>query len=134
MAFKLNKAEIARRDGYVKDLREAADKVQGAIDTFNAALADLTDPVEQAIADYNEILAEANGFAEDIASQADSDFDSKSERWQEGDKGIEAAEFRDAWQQIELEAIEIALPGAVEFDAPEHADELEQLIDHAGEA
>jgi ectoine hydroxylase-related dioxygenase (phytanoyl-CoA dioxygenase family) len=39
---------------------------------------------QAALEEYNEALAEAKGFAEDIANEAEGEFDNKSEKWQEG--------------------------------------------------
>ena len=73
-------------------LREAKDKLVIAIDEYNAATTDPRAAVESALKEYNEALAEAKGFAEDIANEAESEFDNKSEKWQEGDRGQAVSE------------------------------------------
>lgn len=133
MAFKLSKTEETRRDDYVMQLNELAGKVQDEIAIFNAAVDELKNSVEAALAAYNEVLVEAGGFAEDIASTADGEFDDKSERWQEGDKASEAREWIDAWQGIDFGEIEFTYPEALDDFEPEHATELDALPSAAGE-
>jgi hypothetical protein len=127
VAFKLSKAEIQRRDGYVEDLEKAWSEIEQAVNTYNEGVANLRAPVEQAVAHYNEVMGEAKGFAEDVASQADGEWDERSEKWQEGEKGEAAAEYRDAWQTIEFEEIELEWPEELAIEDPDHAPELAEL-------
>jgi hypothetical protein len=127
MAFKLDKGEIARRDGYANDLRETASKLEDAVREYNEAVMTLRAPIETLLAEYNEKLEEARGFAEDIATTAEGAFDDKSEKWQEGDKGQAVAEWKDAWTSIELEPMEIVWPEDLEDPELEHAFMLEAL-------
>ncbi len=127
MSFKLTKVEIKRRDDYASELSELADKLSEAIDTFNQELVNARTPVEAAVEAYNTLLEEAKGFAFDIANQAENDISEKSEKWQEGERGEAANEWKDAWENIELDEIEIEFPE--ELDVPDfgHSAELEAL-------
>ena len=78
-------------------------------------------PLTAAVEAYNGILADARGFAEDIASTAEAEIDEKSDKWREGDKGEAAALFRDEWQNLSLDDVEIDLPEEITFDDPDHA-------------
>ena len=127
MAFALTKAESARRDGYVKELNEKAAVIEDAVRVYNEGVAALRETLEKTITDYNETLGEARGFAEDIASAAEAAIDAKSEKWQEGEKGQAAANWRDEWQAVELEEIEIEWPDELESPDPDHATNLEAL-------
>jgi hypothetical protein len=127
VTFKLSKQDIQRRSSYVEDLEKAWGELGHAIGTYNEAVAKLREPVDQAAAKYNEVLGEAKAFVEDIASQADSDFDEKSEKWQESDKGEAAGEYRDAWQNIELDELTLDWPDAFGIQDPDHVCELGEL-------
>jgi len=127
MAFKLSKADTERRDGYANDLRETASKLEDAVREYNDAVMTLRGPIEALLAEYNETLEEARGFAEDIATTAEGAFDDKSEKWQEGDKGQAVAEWKDAWASIELEPIEIEWPEDLAEPEFEHGDNLDAL-------
>lgn len=132
MAFKLNKDEKARRDQLVKDLQEHVSKLEDAVNVYNDETAKLRAPVETALAAYNEIAEQARGFAEDIANQADSDISDKSEKWQEGERGQAATEWKDAWEGIDISEVEVEWPEDLTIEAPSHADDLEQLPEEAG--
>ena len=94
---------------------------------YNDAANTLRAPIEALLAEYNEIIEEARGFAEDIATTAEGEFDDKSEKWQEGEKGQAVSEWKDAWASIELEAVEIEWPEDLAEPELEHADNLETL-------
>lgn len=127
MAFALTKADSARRDGYVKELNEKAATLDDAVRVYNEGVTALRDTLEKAVADYNETLGDARGFAEDIASAAEAAIDAKSDKWQEGGKGQAAGVWRDEWQAVELDDIEIEWPADLEIESPSHADNLEAL-------
>ena len=133
MSFKLDKADNARRDRLVEELREGAGKIEDAMREYNEAVAALRAPVEELVAAYNETLEEAKGFAEDIGNTADATFDERSEKWREGEKGEAAGVFRDAWMEIDLEPYEVDFPAEMEVEAPSHADDLEGLPAEAEE-
>jgi hypothetical protein len=66
---------------------------------------------EQAASDYNDLITRlteqfgdaterARGIVEDAANEAESYFDLKSEKWQEGDRGQAYGEWRDRLMQV----------------------------------
>jgi hypothetical protein len=133
MAFKLDKQEIARRERLVGELTEARGKLQDAVSVFNAAVEELKAPLLAALESYNEVIEETRGFVEDIASAADGQFDDKSEKWQEGDKGQQVREWIDAWQNEPFDAIELSFPEelALEDEESDHDGRLENLPEAA---
>lgn len=133
MAFKLSKGDQQRRDDYVAELHKRAGKVQDAVTEYNSAVEAAKAAVESALAEYNETLAEAKGFAEDIVSQAEGEFDDKSERWQEGERGEQAREWIDAWTEVDFEDMSVDYPDEMSDFEPDHADTLEGLPVAAGE-
>jgi hypothetical protein len=134
MAFKLSKADRERRDGYVTSMREAEAKIDDAVSTYNAEMGLHRASVEAAVEAFNQILEEARGFCEDIATEADGQIDDKSEKWQEGDKGQAAVAWKDAWEQIELDALELDWPDDLAVEgADQMASDLEALDIEAGD-
>jgi hypothetical protein len=133
MAFKLDKQEIARRDQIKEELVELRGKLEDAVSTYNAALEGLKAPVEEALAAYNVAVEEARGFAEDIANQADNEISNKSEKWQEGEKGQAASEWKDAWENEEFSEVEIQFPEelAIADEEIDHDGRLEGLPEAA---
>ncbi len=127
MAFKLDKQELKRRDQLFDELGEARAKLEDAVAVFNDDLNVAREKLQNQIAAYNEVVLEARGFIEDVASRLDSEFDDKSERWQESDKGQAAASLRDEWQNIAFDGIEIEYPEDIEIDGADHDGILENL-------
>jgi predicted nucleic acid-binding Zn-ribbon protein len=125
VAFKLTKHDAARRAEHVEKLTEAAAKLEDAVVVFNAGLEQLKGPLTAALAEYNSVLAEARGFAEDIASQADSELDEKSERWRDSDRGQAAVAFKDEWEGLALDELELELPDEARLPDEDHAAVLE---------
>lgn len=131
MAFKLSKQDAERRAKEVADLNELKDKVNAAVETYNEKVTELKAAVQEAVDEYNGALAEARGFVEDVASQAQSEYDDKSERWQESEKGMSVAEWISEWESAELEDIELTFPDDLALDDIEHPDVIENLPEEA---
>ena len=134
MAFNLDKQDKARREKLAEELADMRGKLQDAISVYNAAVEAAKAPVLEALEKYNEVVEEARGFVEDIANTADGVFDDRSEKWREGDKGQEAREWIDAWQNEPFDAIEITFPDELELpdDESDHDGRLENLPEGAG--
>ena len=96
-------------------LQNEAREVEAAFELLTPAI----EAVNAAIASYNEVLNEVNGIVEDIASEAESDFNDKSEKWQEGERGQAFSEWMGELQSFSLTEID-------PVEAPEPPDELHQ--------
>ena len=133
MPFKLTKQDLARRAAIISDLREAYTTLEAAVAEYNEKIAALAEPVTQALANYNEAVAAAQGFREDIVSQADEDISSKSEKWQEGEKGSAASEWKDEWESADIEELSLDLPAedGISLDDADAADTLEGLAEES---
>lgn len=133
MPFKLTKDELATREKIINTLRITSEAVGDAVEDFNDAMATAGEKLQEAVAAYNEALETAREFASDIANQANEDFNDKSEKWQEGERGEAANEWIRAWDNLDMGELEIELPDQIMFEAPEAADELENAPEAAGE-
>jgi hypothetical protein len=85
-------------------------------------------PVEQ---EYNSVLEDVRAFAERIAERIESEIDEKSEKWQEGEKGEQAATWRDEWKDADFAEVDLDYPQDMEELALEDAERLEQLPQEA---
>jgi oligoendopeptidase F len=132
MAFKLTKQEAEERGKIIADLIEAWAKVETVLDHFNEEISELRDEVTNEITTYNEVLTRARAFADSIANRAEEEFGEKNEKWQEGDTGGEANDWKDAWENIDLDDLEPEFPDELEIDVPTHAEDLEGLPTEAG--
>lgn len=134
MAFKLTKSEEARRIKLRDDLIEAREVMMTEVaqqeDRIRAAVA----AINRSFENYNEVLQEARGFVEDIHAERDDEFEERSERWQEGDRGDEAREWLDALQEV-IDAMEDIAPVEIdpfEIDPENHAELLDDMPEGAG--
>jgi len=87
MAFKLSKQQVAERNRLVDELHQQGKTLNAAIVAYNAAVGPLSKTLDKAVEDYNDILERARTLASTVADAAQEEFDKKSEKWQEGDKG-----------------------------------------------
>lgn len=133
MPFKLSKLERERRDEIAAALREHADNIGKLVDAYNAATEEPRAAIEAAVEAYNALLGDATEFAQDIATQADNDISEKSEKWQEGERGQAATQWKDEWEGLSFDDLDIEMPDELTFDPPEHADTLDGVPDDIAE-
>jgi hypothetical protein len=132
MAFKLTKQEAEDRSKIINDLREAWGKIESAVEEYNKEMNSLWDNITSEVVAYNEVLSKARTFATDISSRVDQEFGEKSEKWQEGDAGQDADEWKGEWENIDLSDLEPDQPEDLDIDEPSHAEDLEGIADEAG--
>jgi DNA repair exonuclease SbcCD ATPase subunit len=97
MALSLSKAERAQHAALAEALSSSHERLSAAVESFNAALEAARAELAPLVEDWNEKLSEAREFASDIKGNAEGELEEKSERWQESDKGRQAAEWIEAW-------------------------------------
>ena len=134
MAFKLTKQELNRRDELRDKLADARIDLDEAIAEQNRIIEDAYSAINAALDDYNEVVNEAYGFVEDIHAEREGEYDDKSERWQEGERGQAAYEWLDtlANERDELTGIDpLEAFTGVELDLTDHAAVIENLPEEA---
>jgi hypothetical protein len=123
MAFKLTRSEQNRRDELVSELQSHLSLLETAINqdppdskqiSTNAAL-------------FVVSLEEAEQFREEVAERLREEFDERSEKWQESDKGDEVSSFIDEWESADFSdpGVDLMDPDISGLD--EFADNLEAL-------
>jgi hypothetical protein len=126
--IKVSRDQVTERDGLVADLRAKGDQLANAIKQFNTVAAPLIAAVEDALDGYNERLEASREFISNIAETMRSEFDERSERWQDSETGKAADLFIKIWEDIDLEDVDIEVPLLLEeIDGAEHAVALELL-------
>jgi exonuclease VII small subunit len=126
--FKLGKTETAQRDEIATRIEQAREKLDAAVTAFNDAMLAARETLQTEIDEYNVVLADAKAFADDVAQNWENDFEEKSERWQDGETGEAVRAMIEAWQSIDLEAIDIDMPDPeISFDAEVHSELLTDL-------
>lgn len=129
MAFKLSKTELAEKLHHIEALEKAHTALSDAVAVFNVAVQTQRELLEEAIVGYGDAIGEAKGWAEEIAADIQCEFDDKSEKWQEGDRGQAAAEWIAAWEGFDPEDAEIEIPEEIEFDVDPAHEVLADLPD-----
>lgn len=127
----LNKQQQAEKGRICEHLRQAASKVESELQRFDEAVQDAAVPVQQAIESYNEALRNAAEFVENVASDLQSVYDEKSEKWQESERGENFKRWIEEWESIVLDDAEIEIPESVEPPDLSAADNIELLTDEA---
>lgn len=99
MAFKLTKAEDARKAEIEANLEQLVGEVEDGRNELQEAIQKLVDDFNEKYIDpFNAALGEAGGFIEDIYNERQNEYDERSERWQEGDNGQNAYEWLQNWE------------------------------------
>ena len=62
-----------------------------------------------------------------MVERLQAEFDEKSEKWQESDRGQAAQEFIHAWEFMDLVELDEEAHPQIEMALPEHADDAEAL-------
>lgn len=130
MAFKLTRAEEYRLELLRDKLADARLTLEAVFNAQSAIIEDAYAAINAALAPYNEIVEEARGFVEDIASEREGEWDDKSERWQESDRGEAARDWFEQWQsaaECDIETIDDLEPVLPEFDPVDVSELLENL-------
>lgn len=125
----LTKKQASEREAGGRRLRDTAASLEAAVEEYNAAIESLKAPVEAALEAYNEALAAAADFAEGVVADAQSEWDDKSERWQESERGLAVQSWIQEWQALTLDEAAIHFPDNLEFPDLSAADEIDGLPD-----
>ena len=64
--------------------------------------------VEQALAELNEKIAEARDFRDSIVNSMEEYMLDRSDKWQDSDAGQNYSDWKDNWENAELEEIELS--------------------------
>jgi glutaredoxin 2 len=116
----------------LKQLSAIGSDASTLIEEINAAVEEAKGKVDDLMGKLNEKRQEAADLMEEKASDAESYFDEKSEKWQEGDNGQVYSEWKDRLRQIAddlgTEMDDLEWP---EVDEPDWLAELHSSDDYA---
>lgn len=130
MAFKITKDEDSRLIAIRNRLEDARDILDDHVAKANAAIAAIFSELNLEIEEYNEIVQEARGVVEDIASEMEGEYDEKSDNWRDGERGDATNTWIEALKDFEYDATDITAPSfeAIDFsNDPDHADLIDSL-------
>lgn len=121
----MDKVTTQRKTEICNKLQEVYDSLEEAIEIFNQYVDGAWVNVETAINNYNEAISDANEWQSGVATEIQDLIESKSEKWQEGDKGQAYTSWKEQYEE-ELEAIELEKPDKVSFDGDNPSELLDQ--------
>jgi len=127
MAFKMSKQEIKERDEFVDSLRKKLETLNAAVTKYNEVVAEAYGALEDEINDFNGSLSDARDFVERLKDDFTGQYDDKSEKWQEGDKGSVVRDWLDTFDNVSLYDAEIEASDPVGEVDVDGIDELENL-------
>jgi coenzyme F420-reducing hydrogenase alpha subunit len=131
---KLSKTQDQERTRLADELQEKHEALEQAVDQFNQTLTEAREKLETVIGEYNAALEETRAFVEEIASDMETYYDERSEKWQEGDAGTNYSDWKDQWDINEFNDVEIEFPDDLNFDVEEHGTKLADLPSEPGES
>lgn len=102
----------------------AGRKLQDAVEEYNAVVTSAFAELKQKADDYNEVIQALNQECSDIRTQISDAHDSRSEAWQESDKGDAFRSWLEDWD-IDFDEVDFDEPDELEFDM----DQASQVYD-----
>jgi hypothetical protein len=125
MAFKISNELLARRRALAADLSARGRALNVAVSTFNRDIAPLVQHVAEALDSYTGSPGRARDLADNIVTAAQEAFDTKSDKWQDSEKGEQVRHWIEQWE-MSLDSVDLDLPPVFEkIDPEEPAGDLE---------
>lgn len=125
----ISRAEGLKKTALVDAIRTAHSELETAIADYNATMEGAKDVVQGKLNELNVKIHEAKDWAEGIASDMQEYYDEKSERWQEGENGENYSNWKDGYENLDTDDVEITFPDELEVPECAVADDLESLPD-----
>lgn len=126
MPIRLSKKQLIERAALVEKLNTSKSKIDDEVNDINEAMRLRFVTVEDLIGEYNQLLAEASAFVETIKDDAQSEFDDKSEGWQDGERGEAASNWIGEWD-ISFNDVETTDAPSIEIEIQDDGAVLEGL-------
>lgn len=110
MLGKLSKEEQAKVQVEFQAATDTHAAMITAIEEFNGQVAHLFDSVQAAIDAHNAAVEALSSTLIDIGADQRSEFDEKSEKWQESERAGAILEWLEKYEEAEFEEVSIEVP------------------------
>ena len=118
----LSRPQEDARAKLLDELRNAKAAVEETVAAVNSAI---DEKVNGAIGNYNTALTALAEFRDDIVSQMEEYYDTRTESWQNGDAGSNYSSWKDEWEGVDLNEIdEVDFVETPDMNHDEDADAL----------
>jgi hypothetical protein len=124
---RLSRDQEKQKDEHVAALEIAAAAVSKAIEEANAVI---ENQVTSAIGAYNDALANASTFRDEIVGDMELYADDRSEKWHESEAGETYQSWKGEWEGIDFSELDV--PDTIDDPSPSHRDDLDALPNEAG--
>lgn len=109
---KVRQAQTNEYDASLSSYQDAMNELNSAIEGFNLMIAnEWEEEVAPKIANANECIANLRQIAEEIRDELQDNYDNRSEKWQDGDKGSAWYEWIENWTiAMDVEDVDVECP------------------------
>ena len=125
--MKLSKTHAKQINDLVTMLREAQEALAPAIVAYNEALAEAHGKLLDALEPYGEALSYVEEDVQSIGATMREEWDEKSEKWQESDRGVEASDAIDGLENFSMDDLSVEEPDSL-GETEDYASSLEEMI------
>lgn len=124
---KLNKEDIKKLNEHLSNTTEEKNKLTESIESYNQKVEELSKPLLEALARFNEAVDAANEWRQDIQATANDHYESKTEKWQESDSGQNYLGWVENVLDSEFAKWEIDLPEKLELPEVDHYEQFMEI-------
>jgi hypothetical protein len=110
---KFDAGTVRKIDHLNGELVDAHAALSDAIDTYNRAVAEAFAEFNKEVELYNDTIESVLAECETISDSLVEYYDSKTDAWLESKAGIDFANWKDEWCNVELESFEAVEPDEV---------------------
>lgn len=126
---RLTVSRIRERAGHAAGIRRAIAEVNTRIEAYNRVVREAADDVAAALSDLNEQIEQTISWRDEIVGEMNQYLDDRSDRWRESDAGQNYADWIREFEELEIEAIDLTFPDALEELPGDLPDVVESLPD-----
>jgi len=111
--IKLTKIQVQEKAELLEELQKAESTLASRVEAYNEKMREEFTSVEESLGTLNSVIERVNNFMTDVGTSCQDEFDGKSEKWQEGERGQAAADFISTWSDT-IDEAELEMPDELE--------------------
>lgn len=127
MAFKLTKQEQQTQKELADAARQEHSDFETAVEEYNEAIEAKADAVREAFEKYQTSCEALKAFADDIANERRTEYDEKSEKWQESERASNVEEWISSFENFDTDLDDFEIPDALDAGNADVVDNFENL-------
>ncbi len=128
--MRIGKKEAKALADHIDRLKSTAHVVDMMGTELAGILTGVTLRINMAIRDHNAARAAAAVFVSEVHDTLEEEYDEKSDKWKEGDAGSAAAEMVSAWDDVDLDPLDLVHVLMPDLPKPDFK-KLEELPDES---